>query len=72
MLKGGRRMDDVAAGRSDITTGTFERAMQWFSDHLPADAKWPGDVPRPPASSSAGQRAAVDRAPGGKPIEISQ
>ena len=46
VLGSGRRLDAIAEG-GDLATGTFERAMQWFSDNWPADAVWPTDVPRP-------------------------
>ena len=32
----------------DCRTNTYERAMQWFSDHWPSDLPWPSDIPRPP------------------------
>ena len=38
VLKSGRRLDDLAQGRSDI---------QWFSDHWPDNADWPAEVDRP-------------------------
>jgi hypothetical protein len=46
VLNRGSKLDDIAEG-GDLATGTFERAMQWFSDNWPADAVWPADVPRP-------------------------
>lgn len=42
----GRRLRSVAEGR-DIRTGTFERAMLWFSRNWPADTEWPDGVSRP-------------------------
>ena len=32
----------------DITTRRAARFAQWFSDHWPAGADWPSDIPRPP------------------------
>lgn len=29
---------------------TYNRAVQWLSDHWPADLEWPSDIPRPPKS----------------------
>lgn len=46
VLNRGSKLDDIALG-GDLTTGTYERAMQWFSRHWPAEAQWPSDVPRP-------------------------
>lgn len=34
-------------GKSDITTGRFNGAVQWFSDHWPAGAVWPKGIVRP-------------------------
>lgn len=40
-------------GKSGFTISTFERAVQWFSDHWPADTAWPEGVTRPaPANAS--------------------
>lgn len=46
VLNGGSKLDAIARGR-DITTGTYEKALAWFSDHWPADAVWPEAVLRP-------------------------
>jgi hypothetical protein len=46
VLNRGSKLDDIADG-GDLTTGTFERAMQWFSDNWPDDASWPENVERP-------------------------
>ncbi len=57
VLKSGKRLDDLAQGRSDIATRTYERAMQWFSDHWPETTDWPEGVDRPiPAKQAACQR----------------
>lgn len=42
----GKILARLAAG-SDITTGRYQRALQWFSDHWPEGLDWPSDVPRP-------------------------
>lgn len=34
-------------GTSDITTGRFNGAVQWFSDHWPDAAVWPKGIVRP-------------------------
>ncbi|MBD9445781.1 MULTISPECIES: hypothetical protein [unclassified Rhizobium] len=47
VLNRGSTLDGVAIGEKDVTTGTFERAMQWFSDNWPEGAEWPTDVGRP-------------------------
>lgn len=36
---------------ADIQVGRYERVMQWFSDHWPADAEWPDGVARPQTAS---------------------
>lgn len=46
VLNRGSKLDDIAEG-GDLTTGTFERAMLWFSAHWPDGVNWPSDVPRP-------------------------
>lgn len=47
LLNKGPRLDQIAAGQADLVTGTFERAMQWFSDEWPKGATWPQGVARP-------------------------
>lgn len=47
----GKKLDLIASGSADLATGRFERAMQWFSDNWPEDAKWPAEVARPAASA---------------------
>lgn len=51
VLQRGATLQRIADGEADVTTGTFERAMQWFSDHWPKGADWPADVPRPDAET---------------------
>lgn len=47
VLNRGSTLDSIAAGRADVTTNTFEKAMLWFSANWPLDLDWPADVPRP-------------------------
>ena len=42
---GGRQKRIQEGG--DLTTRSYERACQWFSDRWPADLDWPEDIPRP-------------------------
>lgn len=44
----GKALDRIASGR-DLVTGSFEKAMVWFSTHWPEDAAWPSGVARPVA-----------------------
>lgn len=30
---------------------TFNKSIQWFSDHWPDDLAWPSDIPRPPKTN---------------------
>ena len=45
----GRTYARLVAG-ADVTTRRAARIMQWFSDHWPAGAQWPADIPRPEPS----------------------
>ena len=38
---------DLRSGRRQCQTGTYERVVQWFSDHWPEDLEWPSDISRP-------------------------
>ena len=38
---------DLQNQRRHCQTNTYERVIQWFSDHWPADEPWPADIPRP-------------------------
>lgn len=42
----GMRFDRILEG-SDVSTGTFERAMLWLSTNWPDGAEWPAGVARP-------------------------
>ena len=47
---------DLRTGqRRSCTLRTYERVIQWFSDHWPADLEWPADIPRP-APRAGGER----------------
>lgn len=46
VLNGGGKLDAIAQGR-DLTTGSFERAMLWFSDNWPSTVSWPQGIARP-------------------------
>lgn len=47
VLNRGATLDAIAEGRADVTTGTFEKAMLWFSASWPANVAWPEGVTRP-------------------------
>ncbi|PPQ34761.1 hypothetical protein CH337_20785 [Rhodoblastus acidophilus] len=47
----GKRVATLRRG-GDIGVRSFENALTWFSDHWPADASWPADVPRPTPTNS--------------------
>jgi hypothetical protein len=42
----GKTLGRVGAD-GDVTTSTYERAMEWFSTNWPEGAEWPADVRRP-------------------------
>lgn len=46
LLKSGSRFKRIRES-SDISTGTYERVMQWLSDNWPDNAAWPEGVDRP-------------------------
>ena len=35
------------------TLKTYNRVLQWFSDHWPLDLAWPADIPRPPPAEDS-------------------
>lgn len=45
----GKTLDRIAAG-GDLVTGSYERAIKWFSENWPEDLEWPSDVARPVAA----------------------
>lgn len=46
VLNRGARIDEIADG-ADLTTGSYERAVEWFSEHWPEGIDWPECVARP-------------------------
>jgi hypothetical protein len=48
LFNAGRKIFFLKNG-TDLSTGNWERAMQWFSDRWPARTKWPTNVKRPRA-----------------------
>ncbi|WP_318893425.1 hypothetical protein U8C37_11505 [Sinorhizobium medicae] len=54
VLNRGSKLDDIATG-GDLATGTFERAMLWFSENWPKGAEWPAGVPRPVLQTEAAE-----------------
>lgn len=46
VFNAGMALDRIASGK-DLTTGSWERAMSWFSQNWPEGANWPADVGRP-------------------------
>jgi hypothetical protein len=46
LLNRGSKLDHIAGG-ADLNTATFERSMQWLSDHWPDGADWPDGIVRP-------------------------
>lgn len=47
LFRDGRRANLIVAGEGDVTTGTYEKAMRWFSENWPDDRPWPDGVDRP-------------------------
>lgn len=45
-----KKLRAIRAGR-DIQVRRCERAMQWLSDHWPADLEWPVRIFRPPPTT---------------------
>ena len=45
-VKKGDLFHRIAEGKG-VTLATYNRALQWFSDHWPADLLWPADIERP-------------------------
>lgn len=60
VLQRGATLQRVADGDADITTGTYERAMQWFSDHWPDAVDWPEGIERPPANQATDTMEAAE------------
>lgn len=47
VLNRGSTLDKIADGQADLNTGTFEKAMQWFSSNWPETLEWPVGIKRP-------------------------
>lgn len=41
---------------NNFTARSYDRAIQWFSDHWPDGAVWPPEVPRPEAERDGAPR----------------
>ena len=54
----GMVLERIASGSADVKTGTFERAMKYFSDNWPDGTDWPEGIARPVAKSPAEGAAA--------------
>lgn len=52
VLNRGATLGGIASGSADVTTETFERAMEWFSSNWPEKAVWPDGVSRPVADEA--------------------
>ena len=52
VLNRGASLDLIATGKADLNTGTFERAMRWFSLNWPEGVPWPEGIARPDASAA--------------------
>ena len=46
-------LPELFDGGRTLTFTRAEAALQWFSDHWPANATWPAGVKRPPPSTAA-------------------
>ena len=55
----GGHFDALEKGERDIATGTFERALAWFSAGWPADAPWPQGIERPVTFSQDADRVST-------------
>lgn len=52
VFNGGHVLNRVVDG-GDVTTGSFERAVQWFSDNWPDGVEWPAETIRPQHGADA-------------------
>ena len=48
--QGGGVIKRVTEG-GDVSTGNFEKAVQWFSDNWPPGKRWPKGIKRPKKSA---------------------
>ncbi len=56
LFSGGRKLDAIFDG-ADLTTISYEKAMDWLSANWPEGAVWPPAVPRPAAAPRGGSPA---------------
>lgn len=47
IFKDQRRLDAIARGQNDPRISSYEKAMRWFSEGMPAGVDWPDGVERP-------------------------
>lgn len=52
VLNRGSTLDRLASGAADVTTGTYEAALLWFSRNWPAEVEWPLGVYRPTSEAA--------------------
>lgn len=52
VMNGGHVIDRIDNG-GDLSTGSFERARQWFSDNWPETSPWPEQIWRPAKAEAA-------------------
>lgn len=57
----------VAAGR--VTIRRVDRAVQWFSDHWPAELAWPEDLLRPEPQPGSPAAIAAEAGPADDPVQ---
>lgn len=57
IFSSGDRLDGIAAGK-DLKTGSYERAMAWFSANWPEGLAWPEGIERPQVPTSSDEAAA--------------
>ncbi|BAP94516.1 hypothetical protein [Aurantimonas phage AmM-1] len=63
LLNRGSRLATIRDERADLTTGSFEAAMAWFSANWPEDVAWPSGVIRPAVDPAlVGEKGKGDRA----------
>lgn len=57
VFNGGMVLDRIANAGTDITTGTLERAVLWFSANWPDGVAWPEGLARPAVTPSTTEAA---------------
>lgn len=48
VLNNSKLFERLAGPKGDLSTSSWERMMQFYSDNWPDSAPWPRSVPRPP------------------------